>query len=192
MKNNLAKLMTAQYEKGCRHGWNAFVMAFFIAVYNVNVSDDVEPDRYRWHDLNTDPDDLPTSNDDYLCCIQFSNGELQSCCIEFFNGRFCIGETKYNNFEVIAWKEIEPFKGADDEQSGYKYVKDGKITKFCTAVENELYRIFTEEMHRNPDAVELLTGTAIEIREKLGLEEEPQLWDAAYGRLKKDEDGRMI
>lgn len=118
MKNNLAKMFQAHYEKGCRHGWNSFVMAFFIAIYNVNVTEE------------------------------------------------------------------------ENEES--KYIKDGKMTEFCSAVENELIRIFAEDMHRNPDAVELLTGTAIAVREKLGLDPEPQLWDAAEGKLKKDEDGRLI
>lgn len=63
----------------------------------------LKADRYRWHDLRKNPDDLPEIGKTVLC--------------------FCLGNwyrsikntgypnsTRYFNLFVIAWREFEPFE----------------------------------------------------------------------------------
>ena len=77
-------------------------------------------DKYRWHDLRKNPEDLPECGKDVLCYIK-------SNIIGFFNGYLVCdlcgidavidepmwedyyGEVSFS-FNVIAWREIEPFE----------------------------------------------------------------------------------
>lgn len=44
-KQNLATIINNNYQKGVKHGWNAFVLAFFIGVYNVNIEKQIIPEE---------------------------------------------------------------------------------------------------------------------------------------------------
>lgn len=68
-------------------------------------------EKYRWHDLRKNPDDLPNCNSQCLCYEHYWNPN-EECCecgyvlYWFINGRF---STIGQKVDVIAWREIEPF-----------------------------------------------------------------------------------
>lgn len=71
-------------------------------------------DKYRWHDLRKNPDDLPTiSTGGYIVCVQHKDDYMKFyrqagfVCNCFFIAYEDI--TKTIN-DVIAWREIEPFE----------------------------------------------------------------------------------
>lgn len=70
-------------------------------------------EKYRWHDLRKNPDDLPIYDKTYLCVIdtmgkfineQKTNNEYRLLC------KYQI--LIFKEF-VIAWKEIEPFEDGE-------------------------------------------------------------------------------
>ena len=62
-------------------------------------------DKYRWHDLRKDPNDLP-------------KGYIEVCSQEIWGGKeytMCsYGSWYWQNHNIIAWREIEPFE--EDEE----------------------------------------------------------------------------
>ena len=65
-------------------------------------------DKYRWHDLRKNPDDLPYMDGDYLCFIDNEPYSYCSVC-EWDNPNWY----NYNGTEsdnVIAWQYIEPLE----------------------------------------------------------------------------------
>lgn len=73
-------------------------------------------ERYRWHDLRKDPNDLPEDNDgthriDYEIVDESGNHDM----CEYFGtagGQYPEGSWELNAYcdrQVIAWREIEPF-----------------------------------------------------------------------------------
>ena len=72
-------------------------------------------EKYRWHDLIKDPDDLPTEKNDYMCATSgWSNAIFYQVCTYFIDDDLWSPDcpTNYNN--VIAWREIEPFKESEE------------------------------------------------------------------------------
>lgn len=68
-----------------------------------------EREKYRWHDLRKNPDDLPEI--DTVCIIARKyKGDIwnEYCPYEFHEGYGC-AFTGVPFREVIAWKKIEPF-----------------------------------------------------------------------------------
>ena len=75
-------------------------------------------EKYRWHDLRKDHNDLPKDNDarseymvtdgnQYFISKYFGNGAYVNGCWEYPYGVF---ECNAYDIDVIAWREIEPFK----------------------------------------------------------------------------------
>lgn len=71
-------------------------------------------DKYRWHDLRKNPEDLPKEDGAYLACYLFKGFEgwgvpkrVVYLTTEFNCGKFC--KTNHRN-ELLAWKEIEEFE----------------------------------------------------------------------------------
>lgn len=68
-------------------------------------------DKYRWHDLRKNPDDLPNRDCDLLA-VRDCMGLHRQAPVNFSNGTWfdCIfNETAE---DIIAWREIEPFEEA--------------------------------------------------------------------------------
>lgn len=58
--------------------------------------------KYKWHDLRKNPDDLPKRNKDVLVCFEDLWAEEQYTTCYY-------GSWFWDNHTVIAWKEIESF-----------------------------------------------------------------------------------
>ena len=67
-------------------------------------------DRYCWHDLRKDPEDLPTGNMECLVAMQMEYGVNYYAC-RCTSGVFHIVWTT----RIIAWREIEPFEEVEDD-----------------------------------------------------------------------------
>lgn len=68
-------------------------------------------DKYRWHDLRKDPDDLPTHDGLYAIAIDYNGLEVGFGQWETVFG-YGSGWTALmpQVQAVVAWKEIEPFE----------------------------------------------------------------------------------
>lgn len=78
-------------------------------------------DKYRWHDLRKNPDDLPTK--EYEVVEVWTKNRIVDICI--FNKAYgfrpwystdevYVPEDMYNpETDIIAWREIEPFEGGE-------------------------------------------------------------------------------
>ena len=72
-------------------------------------------DKYRWHDLRKDPNDLP--NDDsieYVVYVEYRNGKRECTvgCLDMSGDMMLLptlGNWIGNSYHIIAWREIEPF-----------------------------------------------------------------------------------
>ena len=63
--------------------------------------------KYRWHDLRKNPNDLPESNADMcLCAFNFLEGVKEP----FYD---TVEKFKVKAGVILAWKEIEPFEAID-------------------------------------------------------------------------------
>lgn len=96
--------------------FNAKIMA--IEALNKQAIREKTIDKYRWHDLRENPNELPCGGE-YLCLAQSRNPycedkkeiiEYVYDVIEFHRGKFMKGESKYFISNIIAWREIEPFE----------------------------------------------------------------------------------
>ena len=73
-------------------------------------------DKYRWHDLRKNPDDLPEDNG-YGCSeyvlVMIGTPEWNSWEQAYYHH----GKRLWSTYEqnVFAWRYIEPFKGEEDE-----------------------------------------------------------------------------
>ena len=74
-------------------------------------------DKYRWHDLRKNPDDLPEA-DEYGCSeyvlVMTGTPEWNS-----WEQAYCHhGKRLWSTYEqnVFAWRYIEPFKGEEDDK----------------------------------------------------------------------------
>ena len=71
-----------------------------------------ECNKYRWHDLKKNPDDLPNKCEMYIVCIEHSTKEKEVGVGYYKNMHEYKGWIALipNDGNVIAWKEIEPFE----------------------------------------------------------------------------------
>lgn len=75
-------------------------------------------DRYRWHNLRKDPNDLPEVAKDVIVVIrngestlqQFGNTSYINKLMWHFDMQMYEPEFVWRKWEVIAWREIEPFE----------------------------------------------------------------------------------
>lgn len=74
--------------------------------------------RYKWHDLEKDPSDLPGHEDEYLCRLQHSDGEIYYEVCHFYQAKEVWEQSCGPMYGmVIAWKHID--RSVE--------VKDGKL-----------------------------------------------------------------
>ena len=74
--------------------------------------------KYRWHDLRKNPEDLPDDFHNVLICINGFEGTPIGVSIAMHNGLRNLWGTEslsYKDDEVIAWREIEPFESEESE-----------------------------------------------------------------------------
>lgn len=70
-------------------------------------------EKYRWHDLRKDPDDLPNKGGMYIVCIKYlaEEKEVGVAFYEIMHGyKSGWNMLMPNDGNIIAWKEIEPFE----------------------------------------------------------------------------------
>lgn len=63
-------------------------------------------EKYKWHDLRKNPDDLPTTDRD----VNFIDFDGDVYIGELSNGKWYANQADDRIKNVIAWKEIEPFE----------------------------------------------------------------------------------
>lgn len=70
-------------------------------------------EKYRWHDIRKNPDDLPKEEGEYIVCEDYGFGKeyksLPYMHSEEFNEYYWLVGWKEKE-ALIAWKEIEPFE----------------------------------------------------------------------------------
>lgn len=67
-------------------------------------------EKYRWHDLRENPDDLPKENGDYMVWYHAINGVYDGAKVMYYStAGWLTGKTRKKE-GVIAWREIEPFE----------------------------------------------------------------------------------
>lgn len=93
-------------------GWDECIEFFEVAREALE-----KADKYRWHDLRKNPDDLPTiSSGGYIVCIQHKGDYMKFyrqagfICNCFFKAYEDVTKTI---IDVIAWRKIEPFEEVD-------------------------------------------------------------------------------
>ena len=76
-------------------------------------------DKYRWHDLGKNPDDLPEA-DEYGCSeyvlIMIGTPEWDNHEWAYYNHNTRGWSTPFYEQNVFAWRYIEPFKGEEDDK----------------------------------------------------------------------------
>lgn len=89
--------------------FNAKIMA--IEALNKQAIREKTIDKYRWHDLRKNPDDLPDDEREYWVHGVWGSGKVSEggCVFKKDDGYF----DACWNFNVTAWREIEPF---DEEE----------------------------------------------------------------------------
>ena len=77
-----------------------------------------ECEKYRWHDLRKNPDDLPDKDGIYMVCIIYP-AEEKAVGAAFYGIMYGYKSgwnmLMPNDGNVIAWREIEPFEEAKHE-----------------------------------------------------------------------------
>ena len=71
-------------------------------------------DKYSWHDLRKNPDDLPEKEGLYAVTVRYDTEltEIGFGCYENMYGYSSGWSALMPNYgSIIAWKEIEPFEG---------------------------------------------------------------------------------
>ena len=92
--------------------------------------------KYRWHDLRKNPDDLPT-NEEELVIVTYDNIRAYSM-LRYCEGWNCRrthdGEIsrEHEITGVIAWKSVEPFEEEDAKPEGFELeIADGGAVLSC-------------------------------------------------------------
>lgn len=70
-------------------------------------------ERYRWHDLRKNPNDLPANFHTVVICLKGFEGKQAGVNLAIhstFTGLWGTENFSYKDYEVIAWREIEPFE----------------------------------------------------------------------------------
>lgn len=81
--------------------------------YGVAIEALKKADKYRWHDLRKNSDDLPNDFHTVLICINGFEGKAAGVSMAMHNSILKVWGTEsttYKDYEVIAWREIEPFE----------------------------------------------------------------------------------
>lgn len=75
-----------------------------------------EKEKYRWHDLRKDPDDLPPYGKSVFVAVK--NGMINRTWHDEHGWRNATSKrsTYYQNKSVMAWKYIEPFEENTDDR----------------------------------------------------------------------------
>ena len=88
--------------------------------FKMLMSKDERAEKYKWHDLRKNPDDLPTKDGDYMCIVNATKHPERPMTYEPFD-LMIEGENKWRGFNgyvcdhfVIAWREREPFEVKDE------------------------------------------------------------------------------
>ena len=73
-------------------------------------------DKYKWHDLRKNPDDLPEA-DEYGCSeyvlVMTGTPEWDNHEWAYYNHNTRVWSTPFCEQNVFAWRYIEPFKGEE-------------------------------------------------------------------------------
>lgn len=97
--------------------------AFFIDNYEDadRIIDALEAqNKYRWHDLRKDPDDLPNEDSiEFIVCVEYRNGKRECTvgCLDMGGEMMLLptlGNWIGNSYHIIAWREIEPFERVNE------------------------------------------------------------------------------
>ena len=73
-------------------------------------------DKYRWHDLSKNPDDLPKAdgnNESEYVLAAIGTPEWNHYEWAFYNHSTRMWSTSLYDQNVCAWRGVEPFKGSD-------------------------------------------------------------------------------
>ena len=73
-------------------------------------------DKYKWHNLRENPEDLPSDFSKVLVCFRLSpKMNIYEVCL-YKNGYFCMsfGTRASENRNVLGWREVEPFPFEED------------------------------------------------------------------------------
>lgn len=84
-----------------------------IELFNKSIEALKKADKYGWHDLRKNSDDLPNDFHTVLICINGFEGKAVGVSMAMHNSIMKVWGTesaKYKDYEVIAWREIEPFE----------------------------------------------------------------------------------
>ena len=103
-KNNM------KTEIGC--DGSCVVDNFILAKICDEISSRIE-EKYLWHDLRKNSDDLPNDFHTVLICINGFEGKAAGVSMAIHNSILKVWGTEsttYKDYEVIAWREIEPFE----------------------------------------------------------------------------------
>lgn len=67
-------------------------------------------EKYRWHDLRKNPDDLPENGCEVIYCMIRYGFEIYGMC-EFYDGFNCLKNYRKNELKVIdGWRYIAPME----------------------------------------------------------------------------------
>lgn len=92
--------------------------------FNLLMQEDLRKAKYRWHDLRKNPEDLPNNTRTVIIAYEGFEGKSG---YKYYDVAFLgAGDLWYSaevyNFEyhdegflVLAWREVEPFKGVEHE-----------------------------------------------------------------------------
>lgn len=70
-------------------------------------------DKYRWHDLRKNPDDLPPDGQEVLLLLDSLSETVESYWLGWYvekDNVFATDECDFERDEIKAWKYIEPFE----------------------------------------------------------------------------------
>lgn len=72
--------------------------------------------KYRWHDLRKNPDDLPEDNKDVLVSVK--NGCVNRTRHDFYGWINATSKSSYHYSDksVLAWREIEEFESEEEDE----------------------------------------------------------------------------
>lgn len=75
-----------------------------------------EQNKYRWHDLRKNPDDLPEDNKDVLVSVK--NGCVNRTRHDFYGWINATSKLSYHYSDksVLAWREIEEFESEEEDE----------------------------------------------------------------------------
>ena len=75
-------------------------------------------DKYRWHDLRKNPDDLPEAdgnNESEYVLVAIGTPEWNHYEWAYYNHNTRMWSTSLYEQNVCAWRDVELFKGGDEE-----------------------------------------------------------------------------